>query len=781
MSIPFSNINYRIPPGFANLLEGLTREVLREQPKDIPLFAAHYFEALLKNRKETGFDPAEWGAKLEDRFHNNHSFQDVEENIVTSSTEGVHVISEHVPTVDSSVETQKPQEALLSAQQSVDEEHKPMEEIKAMSQSEIVEEQRESTIIADSTEVDIQADVDHKDVEENIVTSSTEGVHVISEHVPTVDSSVETQKPQEALLSAQQSVDEEHKPMEEIKAMSQSEIVEEQRESTIIADSTEVDIQADVDHKDVEENIVTSSTEGVHVISEHVPTVDSSVETQKPQEALLSAQQSVDEEHKPMEEIKAMSQSEIVEEQRESTIIADSTEVDIQADVDHKEQDGLFQEQAATVIQAAVRGHLAREEVRRFRKEEAGEKSILPELLASDVTSDEGAVFHGEEQETDRTGLDSNEHLEPQLYGPPEMSNGMMTNITDVPASSAGEEEFSPDTTQQEKLDRMQTEGIQEEAPVEKEENVDDAVTKNEVEAGDVAQSEDNDDKMLPETLEPETVEPPVFEEAPDTYLELDSQTQNPDLSQEQTEEPEETLTKMTKQSVVEYTIDQTAETTGNPDVEDTNEQATGEHVIEDTIMHTNETTEHTVMGDSDEQISQTSGDDVIENSSDHAVEVTEQPDEQINEKGDVIEDTSNQTLEATGQPIVEDNGEHTVEASGQPGIEDASDHLTEMDKTNSTTSEQILEANSDRLSVTTGDQTTFDPIQDKESPGEENESCRKHQEEALDIALDDPGANAAATKIQAGFRGHMTRKKMKGSDKDLKHKDSKDGAEGSS
>lgn len=31
-----------------------------------------------------------------------------------------------------------------------------------------------------------------------------------------------------------------------------------------------------------------------------------------------------------------------------------------------------------------------------------------------------------------------------------------------------------------------------------------------------------------------------------------------------------------------------------------------------------------------------------------------------------------------------------------------------------------------------------------------------------MDIPLDDPTANKAATKIQAGFRGHMTRKKMK-------------------
>lgn len=35
-----------------------------------------------------------------------------------------------------------------------------------------------------------------------------------------------------------------------------------------------------------------------------------------------------------------------------------------------------------------------------------------------------------------------------------------------------------------------------------------------------------------------------------------------------------------------------------------------------------------------------------------------------------------------------------------------------------------------------------------------------------MDIPLDDPEANRAAAKIQAGFRGHMTRKKLKPEDK---------------
>lgn len=79
MSIPFSNTHYRIPQGFGNLLEGLTQEILREQPDNIPAFAAAYFENLLEKREKTSFDPAEWGAKVEDRFYNNHAFKEQEQ------------------------------------------------------------------------------------------------------------------------------------------------------------------------------------------------------------------------------------------------------------------------------------------------------------------------------------------------------------------------------------------------------------------------------------------------------------------------------------------------------------------------------------------------------------------------------------------------------------------------------------------------------------------------------------------------------------------------------
>ncbi|NWR09759.1 SP17 protein, partial [Paradoxornis webbianus] len=66
MSVAYSNTNMRVPAGFRNLLEGLAREVLREQPTNVVAFAAQYFQKLLEQREAGGIDPVAWGAMLED-------------------------------------------------------------------------------------------------------------------------------------------------------------------------------------------------------------------------------------------------------------------------------------------------------------------------------------------------------------------------------------------------------------------------------------------------------------------------------------------------------------------------------------------------------------------------------------------------------------------------------------------------------------------------------------------------------------------------------------------
>ena len=50
MAVPFSNTKLRVPKGFRNLLEDFTRDVLRNQPDDIFIFGAKYFQQLISNR-----------------------------------------------------------------------------------------------------------------------------------------------------------------------------------------------------------------------------------------------------------------------------------------------------------------------------------------------------------------------------------------------------------------------------------------------------------------------------------------------------------------------------------------------------------------------------------------------------------------------------------------------------------------------------------------------------------------------------------------------------------
>lgn len=50
MAVPFSNTKLRVPKGFQNVLEGLAREVLRNQPENLYEFGAKYFEQMLSVR-----------------------------------------------------------------------------------------------------------------------------------------------------------------------------------------------------------------------------------------------------------------------------------------------------------------------------------------------------------------------------------------------------------------------------------------------------------------------------------------------------------------------------------------------------------------------------------------------------------------------------------------------------------------------------------------------------------------------------------------------------------
>ena len=76
MAVPYSNTKLRVPKGFQNVLWVLTREVLREQPKNIVEFSARFLQKLLWIRCDTGHDPARHGAHSEDRYYNDYSYKE---------------------------------------------------------------------------------------------------------------------------------------------------------------------------------------------------------------------------------------------------------------------------------------------------------------------------------------------------------------------------------------------------------------------------------------------------------------------------------------------------------------------------------------------------------------------------------------------------------------------------------------------------------------------------------------------------------------------------------
>ncbi|XP_055129558.1 sperm surface protein Sp17 isoform X2 [Symphalangus syndactylus] len=148
MSIPFSNTHYRIPQGFGNLLEGLTREILREQPDNIPAFAAAYFESLLEKREKTNFDPAEWGSKVEDRFYNNHAFEEQEPPAKSDTKQEKSQISgkeeeTSVTILDSSEEDKEKEEVAAVKIQAAFRGHIAREEAKKMKTNSLQNEEKE--------------------------------------------------------------------------------------------------------------------------------------------------------------------------------------------------------------------------------------------------------------------------------------------------------------------------------------------------------------------------------------------------------------------------------------------------------------------------------------------------------------------------------------------------------------------------------------------------------------------------------------------------------------
>ncbi|XP_071352949.1 probable serine/threonine-protein kinase kinX isoform X2 [Trachinotus anak] len=150
--------------------------------------------------------------------------------------------------------------------------------------------------------------------------------------------------------------------------------------------------------------------------------------------------------------------------------------------------------------------------------------------------------------------------------------------------------------------------------------------------------------------------------------------------------------------------------------------------------------------------------------------------------------EAESETLEASSQHLPEESQKALVESQPEYIVEEKevtlkeAEEVKEEGKTDSEVQEKSDAMCKESISRThSADKTAADQQEEERPLGSENgtthpggessdeqEDCSRPQEEEdiMDIPLDDPEANRAAAKIQAGFRGHMTRKKMKPEDK---------------
>ncbi|KAM4014829.1 LOW QUALITY PROTEIN: sperm surface protein Sp17 [Anomaloglossus baeobatrachus] len=584
MSIPFSSTQYRIPRGFANLLEGLTREVLRQQPHHTRL-AARYFAELLKQREESGIDPAEWGAALEDRYYNNHSFQHPEEKPFTARAEDVF----------SSAGDARLSQDLASS---------------------------------------LREEGGHQLVEDIVLPAKTEDVSDRRESVPVLESSAHAVEP---LL---------HPSSPRI---------------------------AEVGHKQEDE----------------------------------------------------------------------------------RDADNLLRDQSATIIQAAFRGHQARDGVRKLKEEP-------------------GKTEGSSENDAERPQEDSTGHQDGNVETRPLPEEGTIQD--EDPGAQAGEtqekedqEEDDPENLKQNETEHLNVQQVEEEE--------DNMATAEDMEGQDHREEAKEDNLATAEDM----VGQDHGEQAKEDNLATKEGVEGQDHGEEANKDNLATTEDMVVQDHGQEPNEDNLAT-----IESVEGQDHGEEPNEDNLA-TTEGMEGQDHGEepNEDNLATTEG---VEGQ-DHGEEPNE--DNLATTEGVEGQDHGEEPNE-DNLAIKADDGNriesHRLEAACGPSSEGPDSSMTHKDHSSEakiTEEQQQPEDDPDNGTkelpkVKAGEPSDITTPREHhevtEDPQEENEALRKQAEEALDIALDDPDANAAAAKIQAGFRGHMTRKKMKGGDKDVKHKDGKEG-----
>nr|XP_043888930.1 sperm surface protein Sp17 isoform X2 [Solea senegalensis] len=685
----FSNTHLRIPEGFAELLMGLAKEVLRDQPEDIPKYASEYFEVLFKQREESGLDHAEWTAKQESSM--THAFKDSRasagesaSDIRTSkgksneSTSKNSAEASQLPTTqpnfseedhlsESTAEENHGENCNISAEKGFCKEESIKLPLTADVQSDKLsgtEDEKDPMIYkADKSdraaqETDTSSAIE-QDVSVSVSTdrlsfSGVSNLDVCAQELGTAgDGGSDTQE--SAVVD---------------KEMSESEM--EGEENSEVKESAVVPHSGLADHVDIcatelggteRQTVNATGDKDTHCIEE---------ESFKPQPEEAIVQLSLAQFETPE------GNQQEVEDQARNTKEEDETDTKASAEETHE---GLSHNESALDFNATP------------------EEDSLVEISFEDVPEAQQITEVKEKQPEEKGSVDA---LQTELLE--EMQREEESGLEGVTDSISGmlqHDEPEPEEVVKEFYsEREEIESQLRASDIMKENVVTNCTSLND--SGDDDRAED--DRSISSSHQPSTEVDTTLPEGESGHANEDEKTREDPFSEEET-----------KANDSDFDDDETADTVGE-DNEDTH--AAGDSEVKDE--------------DSDGAAETRSSQALVDLQSDDTLgekeEKVAQSDSEAQEKSDEVCEEECVGLSRTADGTAADC--HHVEEAPPVSEPDT----TQQEK-------------------------------NKRTPEEE---CSRPQEEEdiMDIPLDDPEANRAAAKIQAGFRGHMTRKKMKPEDK---------------
>ncbi|XP_034723267.1 sperm surface protein Sp17 isoform X2 [Etheostoma cragini] len=782
MSVPFSNNHLRVPRGFGTILEGLAKEVLRDQPEDIPKYAAQYFDALLKQRQDSGMDPSAWAAKLEDRFYNNHAFKDTgpgaEKEPATEVTVPKEKSCESQPEDESSHSAEPSNLSTTKVSEEVDlteSKDEEEEDVDDDDDDEEEEEEEEEEDVDDDDDDDGEEEEEEEEEEENhdltekgVISvgmghSEDKSVNLIAAADGQPDELIGAEEEKEPKLTTLDQVDRAADRID-INSASDQDISQSELEPPDVLSFrgiSYVDVRAQEQGTPEEEG---GDEQVIVVFDEDIvdPEEEENADVEEPVEVFPYSDVNVCATElrgteKTMEGVTAEDDTNVIDEesskpQSEETFaqslsqfeIHESSQQEAEDQIDlTKEEEGLEAEASSGAIHesvAYVEGgidsnvvtkeeslvEISFEDVQEVEEKQQGEEGFI------EVSQDKVSETQREEESEEPTALATGQYIsstldhdEPEMIGVEKEANsewgGMksqhdasdMTEKVDTNDSNLNDSEDEDDDEKHEGVRIISSVSHQPTNETVKENPEDQTDHKNEDNEkrseGEFQQNEDSEKEANlnnPNFKEDETTDT-VGRDKEDIHTEGYNMGEDQEIDEGDVENPSSQVTQSNISTAAVEKENETLETSAQhlPKENEASQRTPVESQPEDTMI----------------------GKEVI--SKEGSLEAEERVEEgkvEIQEKsGATCEEGSISPTQRVGRPAADHQGQERPLGSGKDSTE-------------------------------------------PEGKSADKEECSRPQEEEdiMDIPLDDPEANRAAAKIQAGFRGHMTRKKMKPEDK---------------